>query len=207
MNEVPPPPAAAARPLLMVVSAPSGGGKTTLCRRLLAEDPRFTYSISCTTRPPRPGEVNGRDYHFLAPDEFARRRDAGEFLEWATVHGNLYGTPAAPIVETLTSGRDVMLDIDVQGAAQIRARIAAEPPGSLLRRAYTDVFILPPSVAELRRRLERRGQDAPEVIDRRVRQAEAEMAHAGEYRHRIVNDVLEDAYRRLREFVRSERMK
>jgi guanylate kinase len=191
----------------MVVSAPSGGGKTTLCRRLLAEDPRFTYSISCTTRPPRPGEVDGRDYHFLTPAAFQERLAAGGFLEWATVHGNLYGTPAAPIVEALTAGRDVMLDIDVQGAAQILARIAAEPPASLLRRAYTDVFILPPSVDELRRRLERRGQDAPEVIDRRVRQAEAEMAHAGEYQHRIVNDVLEDAYRRLTEFVRSERMK
>ena len=194
-----------AHPLLIVVSAPSGAGKTTLCRRLLADDARMVYSVSCTTRAPRGDERDGAAYFFLTPGEFARRRDAGEFLESALVHGHWYGTPRRHVVATLASGRDVLLDIDVQGAAQVRETLRAALPEDPLRAAYVDVFIAPPSLAELRRRLETRGQDAPEVIERRLRQADQELARAAEYRHTIVNDRLETAYAELRRILDGER--
>ncbi len=186
------------RPLLLVVSAPSGAGKTTLCDRLRAEFPEIVYSVSCTTRPPRAGEINGVHYTFLEAADFERRIAAGAFLEHARVHGHLYGTPRAPIADALAAGRDVLMDIDVQGAAAIRAVVARAPAEDPLRRAYADVFIEPPSLAALRARLEGRGQDAPEAIERRLRQASEEMARAGEYRYIIVNDRLEDAYDALR---------
>lgn len=194
-----------APPLLIVVSAPSGAGKTTLCRRLLADDARMVYSVSCTTRAPRGDERDGEAYFFLAPDEFARRRADGEFLESALVHGHWYGTPRPPVVTALAAGRDVLLDIDVQGAAQVRGALRAAPPDDPLRRAYVDVFISPPSLAELRRRLETRGQDAPDVIERRLRQAGQELARAADYRHTIVNDRLETAYAELRRLLDDER--
>lgn len=186
------------RPVLLVVSAPSGAGKTTLCDRLLAEFPSIRYSVSCTTRAPRPGEADGADYHFLTEAEFRRRLAAGDFLEHAVVHGHLYGTLRQEVAAGLAAGRDVLMDIDVQGAAQIRASLAGLPEDDPIRRGYRDVFIAPPSLGELRRRLERRGADAPEAIERRLRQAGLEMDRAGEYGHRIVNDVLDRAYSEFR---------
>jgi len=185
-------------PVLLIVSAPSGAGKTTLCDRLLAEFPTLAYSVSCTTRAPRVGEVDGEDYHFLSDAEFRRRLAAGDLLEHATVHGHLYGTPRSLVERSLDSGRDVLMDIDVQGAAQIRETARRAAPDDPVRRGYADVFIAPPSLAALRQRLEGRGTDARDVIERRLRKAEAEMARSGEYMHVVVNDVLDEAYARLR---------
>ncbi len=174
--------------IALILCAPSGTGKTTLTRRLLKEFPRFGFSISCTTRQPREGEVHGRDYHFLSREEFLRRRDADFFAEWAQVHGNFYGTPKQATLEMLASGRDVLFDIDVQGAAQLR--------GSLGQGCY--VFILPPSRAELERRLRGRGTDTEETIARRVTNAEREMGEARWFNAWIVNDDLDRAYDELR---------
>ncbi|MBM4156847.1 MAG: guanylate kinase [Lentisphaerae bacterium] len=185
-------------PVLLIVSAPSGAGKTTLCDRLLAEFRSIEYSVSCTTRAPRAGEVDGEDYHFLSEADFRLRLEAGDFLEHATVHGHRYGTPRSLVEHSLRAGRDVLMDIDVQGAAQIRAAARRAPPEDPVRRGYVDVFITPPSLAVLRQRLVGRGTDAPDVVERRLRKAEAEMARAGEYLHTVVNDVLDDAYARLR---------
>ena len=144
--------------VLLVVCAPSGTGKTTLIQRLRDEFPNFAYSISCTTRAPRGHETDGKDYHFLSVEEFLRRREAGFFAEWANVHGNYYGTPLAPVLETLKAGQDVLFDIDVQGAAQLHL--------SLPRGQY--VFLLPPSLSELERRLRGRGTDDEASIARRL---------------------------------------
>ena len=192
------------RPLLLVISAPSGAGKTTLCRRLLQEFDTMDYSISCTTRPPRPGEADGRDYFFLAPGEFRRRAEQGDLLEQAEVHGYAYGTPRRPVEDALRAGRDILMDIDVQGAARIRGLVRREKT-SLLARAYVDVFVKPPDLAALRRRLEERGQDAPEVIARRLANAERELQAQGAYQYVIVNDELERAYGELRAVVLAER--
>ncbi len=185
-------------PRLMIVTAPSGAGKTTLCRRLLEEFPRFEYSVSCTTRPPREGEINGRDYHFITPEEFQRRVVAGLFLEHAIVHGHHYGTLISAVGDVLARGRDVLMDIDVQGAEQVRQAVRSRTANDLMLRAFVDVFIAAPSLHELRRRLEKRGKDAPEVIERRLQQAAAENARSGEFLFRIVNDDLERAYDELR---------
>ncbi len=191
------------RALLLVVSAPSGAGKTTLCERLLAETPGMERSVSCTTRAPRGNEVDGKAYRFLSPAEFERRVAAGDFLEHAVVHGNRYGTLREPVEQALAAGRSVMLVIDVQGAAQVRQ--SARAAGGLLRRSYVDIFVAPPSLETLRERLVRRNEDTPEVIDRRVRNAAQEMARRGEYRHLVVNDDIETAYRELRAIVNAER--
>lgn len=185
-------------PRMMIVTAPSGAGKTTLCRRLLAEFPRFEYSVSCTTRPPREGEQDGRDYHFIAPEEFQRRVSEGRFLEHAVVHGHLYGTLASAVGEVLRRGRDVLMDIDVQGAEQVRRALGRCPPDDRMVRAFLDVFISAPSLAELRRRLEARGSDSADVIERRLQQAEAETARAGEFMFQVVNDRLDRAYGEIR---------
>ncbi len=174
--------------IALVICAPSGTGKTTLVKRLTAEFPRFAYSISCTTRVPRPGEKNGRDYHFISVEEFKARRDAGFFAEWAEVHGNLYGTPLEVARALLANGRDLLFDIDVQGAAQIRRSI----PGARL------IFILPPSRAELERRLRGRGTESEESIDRRMADAGVELAQAQWFDQWIVNDNLENARQELR---------
>ena len=194
----------ALRPLLLVISAPSGAGKTTLCRRLLREFPSMDYSISCTTRPPRPGETDGRDYFFLTPEEFRRRSAQGALLEEAEVHGYAYGTPRCPVETALRAGRGIMMDIDVQGAGRIR-RLVRREADSLLARSYVDVFILPPSMAELRRRLKARGQDDPAVIARRLANAGREMQARNEYQYAVVNDDLERAYNELRGIVQAER--
>jgi guanylate kinase len=192
------------RPLLIVVSAPSGAGKSTLCDRLLAERPDMTYSVSCTTRAPRGEEVDGQDYHFLSEEEFARRVREGRFLEYAVVHGHRYGTLRETVEAAFAAGRSVLMDIDVQGAANIRRRVGAARPGDPLREGFVDVFIAPPSMEALRQRLVGRAEDSPESIERRLENAEAEMARAGEFRYRIVNDELDKAYRELEKILESE---
>lgn len=192
------------RSLLIAVSAPSGGGKTTLCERMLAEFHQMVYSVSCTTRAPREGEVDGTDYFFITEDEFSRRVAADEFLEHANVHGHRYGTLRRFIERGFASGRDVLMDIDVQGAAQIRATLARLPPQNPLRRGFVDVFIAPPSIDVLRKRLQLRGKDAEAVIERRVQQAENEMQRWPEYRYLIVNDRLDASYDALRSIVIAE---
>jgi guanylate kinase len=190
------------RALLLVVSAPSGAGKSTLCNRLLAEHAFMTRSISCTTRAPRGAEVDGRDYHFLSAAEFDRRVAAGLFLEHATVHGNQYGTLRSTVEDGLKAGKDVLLVIDVQGAASVRQ--AARSLGGILSQSYVDIFLSPPSLATLRERLEKRGEDAAEVIERRLANAQGEMARSREYQHRVVNDQLDRAYEELRAIVHAE---
>lgn len=172
----------------LVLSAPSGTGKSTLCQMLRQEFPDFGYSISCTTRAMRPGEINGKDYFFLDREEFEKMRKAGEFAEWAEVHGNLYGTPLTPVTSMLKSGKNALFDIDVQGAAQLKSSL----PDA------TFVFILPPDMGELRRRLEKRGLDNPESTTLRLKNALAEMREAFWYNALIVNDNLERAYADLR---------
>lgn len=184
-------------PKLVIVAAPSGAGKTTLCDALLQDYPELVYSVSCTTREPRGLEEDGVDYHFLTKEAFERLVAEGAFLEHAVVHGNCYGTLAAPIRDALGQGLSVLLDIDVAGAAQVRAHLAALPEGDPLRDGIVDIFISPPSAAELRRRLENRGEDSPETIERRIRNAEGEMARRGEFRYNVVNDELLVAYKEL----------
>lgn len=185
------------RPLLIVVSAPSGGGKSTLCRRLLAERKDIAYSISCTTRAPRGNEVNGREYHFLSGADFDRRIKNGEFLEHAVVHGHKYGTLRKPVDDALAGSKSILMDIDVEGALQIREYVARLPAGDAMKSAFVDIFVEPPSLEALRERLLRRAEDKKDEIERRVKTAEKEMLQRDEYRHRIVNDDLEAAYLEL----------
>ena len=182
---------------LFIVSAPSGAGKTSLVSALLAADPLVRKSVSYTTRPPRPGEENGRHYHFVTPEEFERMRTAGELLEWALVHGHHYGTSRLAVDSVCREGYDVLLEIDWQGAAQIRA---AKPDAA-------SVFVLPPSIEALEERLRGRGQDSPEVIARRVAAARGEIAHVSEFDYVIINDDFSRALLDLRSIVRAERLR
>ena len=179
--------------MLIVVSAPSGAGKSTLCDRVLETHGNIVYSVSCTTRAPRGSERDGVDYNFMTPAEFKARVAGGEFLEYATVHNNFYGTLKATVRSAMDAGKSVLMDIDVQGAEQVRSVLQEMPADDVMVRGFVDIFVQPPSMEELRRRLESRGEDAPEVIERRLANAEAEMARAGEYRYQIVNDDLERA--------------
>lgn len=174
--------------VVLVVCAPSGAGKTTLVKRLLQEFPHFGYSVSCTTRSPRPGETDGVDYHFLSGEEFEQRRAQGYFAEWAEVYGNFYGTPLPPTLGMLEQGKDVLFEIDVQGAAQLRLTL---PAGKY-------VFILPPSMSVLEERLRGRGSDDEATIARRLANAAREMREAHWFDAWIVNDVLDTAYDELR---------
>jgi guanylate kinase len=185
------------RPLLIVMSAPSGAGKTTLCGRWLAGSRHLVASVSCTTRQPRAGEVPGSSYHFLGDAEFSARVARGEFLEHAVVHNHQYGTLRQTVLEALMRNQDIILAIDVQGAATIRRQALAPDAHPLIRNGYTDVFVAPPSFAVLRARLTGRGTDAPEVIAARLRNAEDEMTHWREYRYLVVNDDLDAALARL----------
>jgi len=181
--------------LLFVVCAPSGAGKSTLLTALCREFPELSFSVSATTRAPRPGEVDGRDYHFMSVEEFSKLRDTGHFAEWAKVHGNFYGTPMRPVVDQLASGKDVLFDIDVAGADQ-------------LRQVFSDgayVFILPPSRDELARRLSGRGTETPETLARRLANAAGEIAQAVRFDYLVVNDDLETALNRLRAVYLAER--
>lgn len=200
----PKPACSVCRPLLLVLSAPSGGGKTTLCHRLLEAVKSMRYSISCTTRPPRGDEVNGRAYHFLTLAAFRQRAQHGDFLEYATVHGHDYGTPRVDVEAELAAGHDVLLDIDVQGARTIRKTVSALPIDHILHRAYVDVFIAPPSIEVLEQRLRARAQDDPSVIARRLCNALTELQGAPEYRYLIVNDVLDEAFVTLQAIVTAE---
>lgn len=173
---------------MVVISGPSGSGKSTICKKLL-EDPRIVFSVSATTRRMRPGEVDGRDYHFIAPDEFKRRVKNGEFIEHAEVFGNMYGTLRAPMEQALAQGQIYLLEIDVQGALQLKA---LGEPG-----VY--VFIAPPDFEELRRRLVARGTESPEVLERRLHKAEDEYRERVKYDHVVINDDLGRAVREVRQ--------
>jgi len=187
------------RGLLIILSSPSGAGKSTLARRLMAWDPTLTFSISATTRAPREGEVDGRDYHFLSETRFKQMVAEGAMLEHAHVFGNFYGSPAAPVRAAIESGRDVLFDVDWQGAQQIR--------NSELGRHTLSVFILPPSIPELQRRLIERGQDSPEVIGRRMQKSWDEISHWDGYDYVLVNDDLDRTEDRLRTIVTAERLR
>ena len=182
--------------LLFVVTAPSGAGKSSLIAKLLADESGLTLSVSYTTRPPRPGEHHGREYHFVDRPTFETMLERGEFLESAEVHGHHYGTSQKVIDEARARGRDLVLEIDWQGAEQVR-RLYPESIG---------VFILPPSMAELERRLRARAQDAADVIRRRMRNSVAEMSHAAEFKYAIINNNFDDARLDLRAIVRAERL-
>ena len=188
--------------LLCVVSGPSGAGKTTLCRRLGDADPRTTHSVSCTTRPPREGEVDGRDYHFLDEAEFERRIAAGDFLEHARVHGRLYGTLLSSVTDHLLAGEDVVMDLDVQGAAQIRAH--TDP---LVRRCAFDIFVMPPDPGALRARLAHRATESDAERDLRLRNALDEMRHWPKYDYLILSSDRETDFARFTSIVEAERLR
>jgi guanylate kinase len=185
------------RGLLLVLSSPSGAGKTTLARRLIASDPSLRMSVSVTTRAPRQGELDGKDYHFIDRQEFERRKQAGELIEWAEVHGNFYATPKAPVLEALARGEEVVFDIDWQGARQLRAALGADMVG---------VFILPPDAATLERRLKTRAQDSQTVVRRRLAAAAGEIVHWRDYDYVIVNADLETSLAGLRAILAAERL-
>ncbi len=191
------------RPLMIVVSAPSGAGKSTLCNRLVAEFPNVAYSVSCTTREPRGEERDGEDYFFLSKKEFKERIKNGEFLEYAKVHGNFYGTLEDTVLYAMEEGRHVLLDIDVQGAEQIRGSLGRLDPRNPIRRGFVDIFISPPSMEELERRLRGRGTDSDAVIKKRLKNAREEMEHAARYSCQIVNDDLDTAYEELTKAIRA----
>jgi guanylate kinase len=193
-----------AQALLILISAPSGAGKTTLCQALLERDPKVVRAITCTTRAPRPGERDGVHYHFFDPARFAQHLAAGAFLEHASVHGNLYGTLKSEVLEHLRAGRDVLLNIDVQGAASIRAAAARERE---LEQALFSVFIAPPSLAELEARLRKRALDPEEVIQRRLAAAREEIAHWKEFDYLVVNDTLATGLQQLAAIVQAERLR
>lgn len=194
-------------PLLLIVSAPSGAGKTTLCDRLVAEFDNVSYSVSCTTRKPREGEIDGVNYSFLTESEFQRHVDAGDFLEHALVHGNHYGTLKESVQASLREGRDVLMDIDVQGAAQIRNYVAEGADNEWIRDIYVDIFIAPPSMKDLQLRLRGRGKDDEAVIARRLERAREELERWRDYQYVIVNDRIEDSYATLRSILFAERQR
>ena len=178
-----------ARGLLLIVSSPSGAGKTTLCKRLRDEFPQIGFSVSYTTRPPRPGEVDGKEYAFVSSDTFQEMVTRDEFAEYATVHGNMYGTSEKRVRQALERGRDLLFDIDFQGARQLHTKFGDH---------VVLVFILPPSMGELEKRLRQRATDANDVIERRLRMAKEEMGHYHEYQYVIINDEIDEAYDKLR---------
>ena len=180
-------------------SAPSGAGKSTLLNSL-RQTPDFVYSVSCTTRAPRPGEIAGEDYHFLSQAEFQERLGAGEFLEHARVHGHYYGTLRAGVIQQLDDGVDVLIDIDVQGASAIRSDPAPEIRGSL-----ADIFIMPPSLEELRHRLNKRGTETPDQIEVRLGNAATEMEAWRDYRYTLISGSVEEDLEKFRHIVRAER--
>ena len=187
------------RGLLIILSSPSGAGKSTLAKRLRAWDPSIAFSVSATTRPPRRGEVDGQDYHFLSADEFRKSVAGGGMLEHAHVFGHFYGSPKAPVEAAIDAGKDVLFDIDWQGAQQIR--------NSDLGKHTLSIFLLPPSIAELRRRLESRGQDSAEVIAKRMQKSWDEISHWDSYDHVLINDDLAATERDLISIVTATRLR
>ena len=190
-------------PLLIVISAPSGGGKTTLCQQLLAARPDMTRAVTCTTRAPRPGEKDGVDYHFFDPTEFQARVRAGEFIEHAMVFGRSYGVLRSELLDKLRRGRDVLLNVDVQGAATIRDRTQAEPE---LKQALVTVFLTPPSLAVLEERLKKRAADAPEEIQKRLGVARKEIAQWNHFDYLLISSTIPEDLRRMLAIVEAEKM-
>ncbi|BDW83524.1 guanylate kinase [Erythrobacter sp. Dej080120_24] len=188
----------ARRGLLFILSSPSGAGKTTLSRMLLEQDPEITLSVSATTRPPRPGERDGVDYHFVSDAQFDAMVAEDDFYEWAHVFGHRYGTPKGAIREGLKRGQDYLFDIDWQGTQQLKQKDDQD---------VVTVFVLPPSLDELRRRLESRAQDSAEVIDARMERARAEISHWAEYDYVVINDDVSECFARVREVLDAERMR
>jgi guanylate kinase len=187
------------RGLLIILSSPSGAGKTTMARRLMAWDSGIAFSVSATTRPPRPGEVDGREYHFIDQAAFDRLVDSGGMLEHARVFGHCYGSPLAPVERGVGAGHDVLFDIDWQGGQQIR--------GSPLGTDVVSIFLLPPSIAELEARLRARAQDSDAVVADRMRKARAEISHWAEYDYVLVNTDMEETEMKLRSIVTAERLR
>jgi guanylate kinase len=185
--------------ILFVISAPSGAGKTTLVEALRTTG-EFVYSVSCTTRPPREGEVDGEDYHFISEAQFLERANAGQFLEYAKVHGYYYGTWRDTVLKSLNDGRDVLIDIDTQGAANVR-----NYKDPMIRDALADIFIMPPNLEELRRRLTKRGTETPEQIERRLTRAAREMMLWHDYRYVIISQTVEDDLQKFRHITEAER--
>ena len=186
------------RGLMFILSSPSGAGKTTVSRRLLAHDGHIAMSVSATTRPMRPGEVDGRDYHFVSRDEFDRMAGAGEFLEWAHVFGHSYGTPKAQVAAGLEAGQDFLFDIDWQGTQQLHQQAESD---------VVRVFLLPPSIDELRRRLTARGTDSAEVIAARMERAQAEISHWAEYDYVVINDDMDACFEKVAQILAAERLR
>jgi guanylate kinase len=188
----------ARRGLMLVLSSPSGAGKTTLSRKLLEIEPTMELSVSVTTRPPRPGEIDGRDYRFIDQTRFDKMAKNNELLEWAEVFGNFYGTPQAPVEAAMAAGRDIVFDIDWQGTQQLRQSARAD---------MASIFVLPPSIRELERRLRIRAQDDESVIRRRMAKAADELSHWPEYDYVVVNDDLDRAFADVRTILAAERLK
>ena len=188
----------ARRGLMLVISSPSGAGKTSLSRRLVADHAELELSVSCTTRAPRPGEQDGREYHFVDHARFSTLIGEGAFLEWADVHDHRYGTLSAPVMAALHEGRDVLFDIDWQGGRQIAERATDD---------VVRVFILPPSMPDLRRRLTSRAQDSDAVIERRLARAKGEIEHFDEYDYVIINDDFDRAYAQLAHIYHGEQLR
>jgi len=185
------------RGLLLILSSPSGAGKSTLTTNLVSQDPTIRLSISVTTRPKRASEIDGVHYRFITADEFQEMRERGDLLEWAEVHGNFYGTPRARVEEQLAAGNDILFDIDYQGTLQLYRNS---------RKDMVTVFILPPSIKELRARLERRAQDSVGTIEKRLSNARIEMEHFNEYDYVLVNEDLEASTQRVRSILVSARL-
>ncbi|GGG58477.1 guanylate kinase [Salipiger pallidus] len=187
------------RGLLIILSSPSGAGKSTLAKRLRAWDPSIIFSVSATTRAPRPGEVDGEDYHFMTESAFKKAVNAGDMLEHAHVFGNFYGSPKGPVRDAIIDGKDVLFDIDWQGAQQMT--------NSELALHTLSIFLLPPSIAELKRRLEQRGQDGADIIDRRMQKSWDEISHWGSYDFVLVNEELDETEARLKSIVTASRLR
>ena len=187
--------------IILLVSGPSGSGKTTLCRRL-ADEGEVVYSTSCTTRPAREGEKNGHDYHFLSHEEFEQRITAGDFIEYAEVHGNLYGTLKSEVMDHISIGKDVVMDIDVQGADLVRS--CSEP---VINNALVELFVMPPSEEELLARLTGRGTDSDSVISLRMKNAINEMDHWQKYTYRLISATREEDYTAFKALLTTERLK
>jgi len=191
-------------PLLILISAPSGGGKTTLCQRLLTALPNTSRAITCTTRMPRQGERDGVDYYFLTAESFLKRVHAGNFLEHATVYGNSYGTLKSEVLGRMRQGQDVLLTVDVQGAATIRQKAQEDPE---LKDALISVFLTPPSVSVLQERLEKRGTDSPETIKRRLAVARQEITQWKHFDYLLLSESIEEDLRRMLSIVEGEKMR
>ena len=185
--------------VLVILSSPSGAGKTSIARALVEENKNFLFSVSATTRKSRPGEVNGREYHFLTVNEFRKRIDAGQFLEHAKVFGNLYGTPLQPVLESINNGKDLIFDVDWQGGKQIR--------NSSLSKFVISIFILPPSIKALQERLMKRAQDSSDTVKDRMRKSIGEIMHWKEYDYVIVNSNFEQTLHEVKSIITSEKLR